>query len=328
MNKKNTSRLCKVTDIHEIENYENFQKIILDHGWQVVIEKDQYKLDDEVMFIPAGSWIPKTLVEMAESGEYKGIKGGYLPVMKRSNEISEGIVLSPEKYNKDQEIRVWERDLPETFKIEKYRTYPHFIQKVQYEHAQNIYSEIFEEHYNETFEITPRLDGVEMSVYVKNGRFGICSDRYDIQEDSDNEFWKLAYELNLINPMIDYRDQYVIHGTILGNGIYYNRERIVDKTRFYIHDIYDIEKSEFITSKNRYKIFSDLAEFCKFHHVDVFKHSMPISQIASDMRELVNYANGPSIAPLAKRRGLLFKSTQSDFSFKVRSNNFCIANRL
>jgi RNA ligase (TIGR02306 family) len=328
MNKKNTSRICKVTDIQDIEDYEDFQRIILDHGWQVVVEKDQYKLGDEVMFIPAGSWIPNTLVELTESGEYKGIKGGYLPVMRRSKEISEGIVLSADKYDSNLEIRVWERDLPEDFKIEKYRTYPHFIPKVQYEHAQNLYSEIFEEHYDESFEITPRLDGVEMSVYVRNGRFGICSDRYDIDENANSEFWKLAYELNLIDPMIEYRDQYVIHGTILGKGIYNNRERIFDKTRFYIHDIYDIEKSAFSASRERYKIFSDLAEYCKFHHVDVFKHSMPISEIASDMRQLVDYANGPSIAPLAKRRGLVFKSTKSDFSFKVRSNNFCIANRL
>lgn len=328
MNKKNTSRICTITDIQEIEDYDDYRKVILDHGWQVVIEKDQYQIGDQVMFIPAGSWIPNTLVEMMETGEYRGIKGGYLPVMKRSNEISEGIILSPEKYNENLEIRVWERDLPESFKIEKYRTYPNFIQKVQYEHAQNLHNEIFDEHYDETFEITPRLDGVEMSVYVKNGRFGICSDRYDIQEKSDSGFWNLAYELNLIDPMIEYRDQYVIHGTVLGKGIYYNRERIFDKTRFYIHDIYDIEQSSFTTSKERYKIFSDLAEFCKFHHVDVFKHSMPISEVASDMRELVNYANGPSIAPLAKRRGLVFKSTKSDFSFKVRSNNFCIANRL
>lgn len=328
MNKKNTSRICTVTSIQDIEDYENYQKIFLNHGWQVVVEKDQYKVGDEVMFIPAGSWIPNTLVELSESGEYKGVKGGYLPVMRRSKEISEGIVLDVDKYNENLEIRVWERDLPEEYKINKYRTYPNFIPKVQYEHAQNLYDEIFHQHYNETFEITPRLDGVEMSIYVKNGRFGICSDRYDIQENSDSQFWKLAYELNLIDSMVNYRDQYVIHGTVLGKGIYFNRERIIDKTRFYVHDIYDIETSSFMTSRERYRVFSDLAEYSKFHHVDVFKHSMPISEVASNMRELVEYANGPSIAPLAKRRGLVFKSIQSDFSFKVKSNSFCIANRL
>lgn len=334
MNRKNTARLATVTEIHTIPDIqdpkkenENFVIAIVDDGWQVVVEKEKFNVGDQGTFIPSGSWIPNTLIPFSQVGEYKSIKGAYLPVLKRFGAISEGILIEADKYNDNLEVRVWERDLPEEFECKKYRTYPTFLKTLEYPHAQEIPEEIFKTHYHENFEVTPRLDGIEMIVYVKNGRFGICNEKYDIPEQSNNAFWKLAYDLNLINPMIDYRDQYAIHGTILGKGVYNNLERIPER-RFFIHDIYDIEKSAFVSSKKRYKIFSDLCEFCSFDHVKVFDKSISLAHVATNMRDLVSYANGTSIEPFSKRRGLIFKSNDSDFSFKVKSNNFCIANKI
>jgi RNA ligase (TIGR02306 family) len=328
MNRKNTARIGTITQIEEIEDNNDFVIGFIDKGWQVVFEKGNYNVNDKVTFIPSGSWVPDELLPIIDAQKYKGVKGGYLTVMKRGGHISEGIVLDADKYNDNLEVRIWERDLPEEFECKDYRTYPSFIPKIEYSYAQDIAESIFTDHYSESFEITPRLDGVEMTVYVKNGRFGLCSEKYDITETTDNAFWKFARQLNLIDPMINYRDQYAIHGTIVGEGIYSNHERVYGERKFYIHDIYDIEKSAFSTSKERYQIFSDLAEYCKFDHVGIFKHSMPLFEVASNIRELVNYANGPSMSPLTKRKGLIFKSNDSDFKFKVKSNNFCIANKL
>lgn len=327
MNRKNTARLTTITDIQTIENVDEFVIATVNDGWQVVIEKDKFKLGEQVTFIPSGSWIPNSLIPLSQTTEYKGIKGAYLPVLKRSGVFSEGILIDSEKYNDNLEVRVWERDLPLEFECKKYRTYPTFIEKLEYTQAQDIPQEIFENHYDESFEVTPRLDGIEMIAYVRNGRFGICNQKYDIPEQTDNAFWKFAYDINLVNAMTDYRDQYAIYGTIVGKGIYNNLERISERT-FFIHDIYDIRTSTFLSAKKRYKMFSNLAEHCKFHHVTVFNHSIQLSDVAANMRDLVKYADGPSIEPFAKRRGLIFKSNDSDFCFKVKSNNFCIANKL
>jgi len=326
INKKNTARLATVTEV-KTTKHEDCQALIIDNGWQVVVEKDAYQVGDQVTFIPAGSWIPSTLVGLSESGEYKGVKGGYLPVMKLAGEDSEGIVLSADKYDENQWARVWERDLPQEFQPESYRSYPTFIRKVEYPHAQDIPDLIFNEYHNQQFEITPRIDGIEMTVFVKGGRFGICSDRYWIDESTKDAFWKFAYDLNLPTPMVDYRDQYAIHGTIAGKGIYQNHEKMNDR-RFFVHDIYDIESSTFMTPKERYKIFSDLAESCNFHHVDIFKQSIPLCEVALDMRQFVNYANGNSMTPYSKRKGLVFKSIDSEFGFKIKSNNFCFSHKL
>jgi hypothetical protein len=327
MNKRNTARIAKITNICKIEERE-YDILTIDNGWQVVSDTGKYKINDEVTFIPYGSWVPSTLLPIVESAKYKGINGGYLTVMKICGEISEGIVLDSEKYNENLEVRVWERDLPEIFYPKDYRTFPTFIPKINYPHAQDISNLIFSKNYGETFEITPRLDGIDVIFYVKQGKFGICSERYEIIEHSEDPFWNIAYKLNIPDSMIDYRDQYAIYGTIVGDSIYFNNERIYGEQKLYIHEIYDLDKTEFLTPKKRYEVFSSLAEYCKFDHVQVFNRSTKVSEIADNIRQLVDYANGTSMTSLSKRKGLIFKSTNSELKFKVRSNNYHISNKL
>ena len=330
INKKNTIRCGTITGISTCD-HEEAEVLTIDHGWQVVALKDKFKDNEEVVFIPSGSWIPSTLVPLTETAEYKGIKGGYLPMMKMGGEWSEGIVLKKDKWNPNDKARVWERDLPEEFQPESYRSYPTFIKKVEYLDAQDIADDLFARWYNTKFEITPRVNGIEMTVFVKGGRFGICSDKYSIDESAKDAFWKLAYELNLPTAMVDYRDYYAIHGTIAGKDIYKNTERMSDR-RFFIHDVYDIESSEFMIPKDRYKVFTDLAEQTGMHHVDVYEKNIQLFEVAQEMKDFHKYCqtykNGTSMAPHSKRRGMVFKSCDSQFGFKLKSNMFHFANKL
>lgn len=330
INKKNTIRCATVTGITTC-NREEVEILTIDHGWQVVVMKDSFHKDEEVVFVPSGSWIPNSLVPLTESGEYKGIKGGYLPVMKMAGEWSEGIVLKKDKWNPNDQARVWERDLPEEFQPESYRSYPTFIKRVEYPHAQDIADDLFARWYNTKFEITPRINGVEMTVFVKDGRFGICSDKYSIDESTKDAFWKFAYDLNLPKAMVDYRDYYAIHGTIAGKGIYGNTEKMSDR-RFFVHDIYDIESSEFMLPKERYKLFSDLAEYTGMHHVDVYHKDIQLFGVAQEMKDFHEYCQhfkqGISMAPYSKRKGMVFKAYNSQFGFKLKSNIFHFANKL
>jgi len=330
INKKNTIRCGTITGISTCA-HEEAEVLTIDHGWQVVTPKDEFKDNEEVVFIPSGSWIPSTLVQLTETAEYKGIKGGYLPMMKMGGEWSEGIVLKKDKWNPNDKARVWERDLPEEFQPESYRSYPTFIKKVEYPHAQDIADDLFARWYNTKFEVTPRLNGIEITVFVKGGRFGICSDKYSIDESAKDAFWNLAYKMNLPRAMVDYRDYYAIHGTIAGNGIYNNTERMTDR-RFFVHDIYDIERSEFMLPQERYKVFSDLCEWCDFHHVEVYQKDIQLSDVGQEMKEFHEYCQhydqGRSMTPYSKRRGMIFKACDSQFGFKMKSNSFHFANKL
>ena len=331
INKKNTIRCGTITGISTCD-HEEAEVLTINHGWQVVAPKDEFKNNEEVVFIPSGSWIPSTLVPLTETSEYKGIKGGYLPMMKMGGEWSEGIVLKKDKWNPNDKARVWERDLPEEFQPESYRSYPTFIKKVEYPHAQDIADDLFARWYNTKFEVTPRLNGIEMTVFVKSGRFGICSDKYSIDESAKDAFWRLAYEMNLPRAMVDYRDYYAIHGTIVGDGIYNNTERIKGR-KFYIHDIYDIETSEFMLPKDRYKVFCDLIEDTdNLCHVDVYNKDIPLHEIGQEMKDFHEYCqtykDGRSMYAFSKRKGMVFKSCDSQFGFKLKSNMFHFSNKL
>ena len=68
MTKKNTAVLCRVTEVHEIEDAPEWERIILDGKYQIVYRKGILKENDQKLFVPSGSWIPSSVVTLSETG--------------------------------------------------------------------------------------------------------------------------------------------------------------------------------------------------------------------------------------------------------------------
>lgn len=331
----------EITDIQKIETAENFELAIIDNGWSVVVEKDEYSTGQKVVYVQPGTWIPSKLCSAEKIGIYKGIKGSQLGVVKRSGVYSEGMIIPLDKLKNISEetdieqtynIQKWERPLSEEFSGVSRSVYPSYIEVPKYDHCQNLNNQIFNNHIDDQYEITTKLDGIPMTVYVKNGKVGVISNGVNFKETKTNYFWKLARDINIVERIKEFYEDnnkwnIAIHGVIVGEGIYGNPEKINGR-RFFMHDIYDISNKEFLYPEKRHKLYISLSEGTLLDHLPVVSNRVTMPYIAKTMDELVSYADGPSIAPFTKRKGLVFKSYNSNFSFKVRSNLYSWANHL
>ena len=341
MTMQKIASIREITDIKQIDKSENFERAIIDGGWSVVVEKNQYSSGQKVVYIQPGAWIPSKLASVGESGIYKGIRGGQLKIIKKSGIYSEGMIIPLDKIKNISEdsdidqiynVQKWERIISEEFSGVSKGVYPSYIETPSYDHCQNLNHQIFNEHINDQYEITTKLDGIPMSVYVKGGRVGVFSNGINFKETPTNYFWKLARNINIIEKIKEFYEDsnkwnFAIHGVVVGEGIYANAEKIKER-RFFMHDIYDITNKKFVDPEKRHKLYIPLSEGTLLDHLPVLANRVTMPYIAKNMDELVAYADGPSIAPFTKRKGLVFKSYNSDFSFKVRSNLYSIANRL
>jgi hypothetical protein len=59
-------------------------------------------------------------------------------------------------------------------------------------------------------------------------------------------------------------------------------------------------------------------------HVPIVEQGLRVAQAYDSIDELLEFAEGPSLNPQTKREGLVFKSWESDFSFKAISNSYLL----
>lgn len=338
---KKIASIREITNIHPIVGSENFQRAIIDNGWSVVIEKDEYSVGQKVLYIQPGAWIPSKLASVGQSGIYNGVRGSQLQIIKKSGVYSEGFIIPLDKLqniNEDSNIdeiyniQKWERPISEEFCGISKGVYPSYIEIPSYENAQNLYQEIFVDHIDDQYEITTKLDGIPMTVYVKNGRVGVLSNGVNFKETETNYFWKLARDINIVDKIKEFYEDnnkwsIAIHGVVVGEGIYGNAEKIKGR-RFFMHDIYDIKNKKMLNPEERHKLYVPLSEGTLLDHLPVLVNRVTMPYVAKRMDKLVAYADGSSIAPYTKRKGVVFKSYSSDFSFKVNSNLYSLANRI
>jgi hypothetical protein len=62
-------------------------------------------------------------------------------------------------------------------------------------------------------------------------------------------------------------------------------------------------------------------------HVPIVTLSTKVTEVAQSIDELLEYAEGPSLNPETKREGVVFKSLNSDFTFKAISNSYLLKHK-
>lgn len=192
--------------------------------------------------------------------------------------------------------------------------------------CQNLYTEIFEEHLGEEYEITEKLEGTSMTVYVKDGEVGVCSRNWDLTEDDSNSLWACAKKIGLVDFLRIPGENIAIQGELIGEGIQKNYYGIKGH-KFYVFDIYDIDKGCYYTPKERL-IFTQLMQ--EVHKIQI--NHVPLIITDQDalicpgenaIQNLLSYAEGKSlINPQKEREGIVFKSKTTDFHFKAISNRY------
>jgi len=305
-------------------------------GWTCVVKKGEYTAGDLAVYCEIDSFIPTTIAPfLTKPGHYaktfEGVEGERLRTVKLRGQLSQGLLLSPESVKLFPNDMAIGDDVSEFLGITKYEApipaelagevkgmFPTVIPKTDQERVQNLSVE-FAQWVEEglTWEVTEKLEGSSMTVYIIDGEVGVCSRNLDLKPNEDNSLWATAYKNEIDVKLIQSLANLAIQGELVGNGIQGNIYKMRGQ-EFYVYDIYDIDAGRYFTPTER-------QAYCKawdIKHVPVLHRN---TELIDSVESLLKVAEGKSVmgdinGP--EREGLVFKCNEKQVSFKAISNRY------
>ena len=319
----------RIDEIRPIEGADAIEAAVVG-GWVVVVKRGEYAVGDLAVYLEIDSFVPTALAPfLTKSGhepkEFNGVKGERLRTVKLRGTVSQGLLIPamgtfPEGTDMTEALGIqkWEAPIPAQLAGQVRGNFPGFIPKTDQERIQNLTAELREWQNNPNFiwEVTEKLDGSSMTVYVRDEDAGVCSRNMDLKEDAANSFWRVALEMDLIGKIRNSGRNLALQGELIGEGIQGNRYGVTGQ-QFHLFDIYDIDRGDYMNPFER-------RTFCDTHgiqHVPVLAKEMEIQEW---VQGLLTMAEGKSVLNgKAEREGLVFKcNTFGGPSFKAISNRF------
>ncbi len=242
-------------------------------------------------------------------------------------------------------VQKWETPIPAQLAGDVIGGFPSFIPKTDQERIQNMDTKTHEPRtvtyiqdgvlvnkvlnkrkptiFDSTFEVTLKLDGSSMTVYKKDGEVGVCSRNMNLREDASNAYWRAANACGLIRFLQErFEGNYAIQGELMGPGVQGNREGLKE-LKFFVFDVFDINKGKYLLPIERHSfILTMIMEGVALDHVPVIETDYKIPE-ENTLETLLKFADRESLNHKVAE-GLVFKSMDSELSFKVINNNFLL----
>ena len=312
-------------------------------GWTAVVKRGEFKAGDLAVYCEIDSWIPHALAPFLSKGKeprvFDGIAGERLRTMKLRGQLSQGLLL-PFAIMKpffDDILFTEGVDVSELLGIVKYEApipaqlagevkgmFPGWIQKTDQERIQNLKEELDywlkEQH---VWEVTEKLDGSSMTVFLRDGEFGVCSRNLELKPSESNSLWKVAIRNELELKLRRADRNLALQGELIGEGIQGNPYKQKGQ-EFFLFDIYDIDTSKYFTPAER-KAF---VEEHDIKHVPVLAFGAELWDTLgiNSIDGILRFAEGKSVMGMigCEREGVVFKSKAMQCSFKAISNKFLL----
>jgi RNA ligase (TIGR02306 family) len=240
----NLATLEKITEIKDIPNADRIQVAKVQGYWSV-IKKGEY--------VP-GSWIffiqPDTKCKRAEWNRFLWPKDDPDPagkdirikVAKFRGQVSYGLIVDT-KYLSPQDL-VEGADVSEKLGVTKYEkfesdegaggnnrgrvsNFPGFLRKTDEPRLQS-YMGAFEELKGKKCYATIKYDGSSVTFYLKDGKFGVCSRRQDIEEIEGNKFWYVARKYKIEEYLRKLPYEAAFQAELIGPGTQGNKLQLKD----------------------------------------------------------------------------------------------------
>lgn len=224
--------------------------------------------------------------------------------------------------------------------------FPAFIPKTDQTRVQNIvrmYDKAVQD--GELFEKTYKLDGSSLTAWIKDGKVGVASRNVGFRLEDEkigffdavktflrtrkwvrvikadnNAFTQMAEQAGLVGALKEFHKNtgrnIAIQGEMVGPSIQNNFEG-VDKNEFYVYDVFDIDKQEYLLPIPRVALVYEYG----LNHVPM---ATPADVLPATVQDAITDADGPSGLKGKYREGFVYKSLTRDFSFKVISNSYLL----
>lgn len=326
----------KIDNVRPIEGADAIECAVVG-GWTVVIKKGEYQPGDLAVYCEVDSWIPTEIAPFLSKGkeprEFEGVKGERLRTVKLRGQLSQGLLLKPADVMDAKQFTLagLGGDVSELLNIKKYEPplpaelagvaaglFPSWMPKTDQERIQNLSAELDQWRELE-FEVTEKLHGSSMTVFLKDGQAGVCSRNYELRETDSNTLWRVARDQGLIEGLQALGRDLALQGELIGFGLNGNQYKL-SKQEFHLFDIYDIAAGRYLNAQERQEIAAQL----RIPHVPV----VSTEQVGDrSIAELLAAAEGRSQLNGSPREGLVYKCTSDTaVSFKVISNAWLLKN--
>ena len=310
-------------------------------GWTCVVKTGEFKEGDLAVYCEIDSWIPHEVAPFLSKGNfphvYNEVKGERLRTIKLRGQLSQGLLLPLSTLTMVESelfegldvsfplgITKYEAPIPAQLAGEVKGLFPSWIQKTDQERVQNLKEEFdYWLKENHTWEVTEKLDGSSMTVYLRDGEFGVCSRNLELKPSETNSLWKVAVRTDLELKLRQANRNLALQGELIGEGIQGNPYKIKGQD-FFLFDIYDIDANKYLTPTERLTFVGEH----DIKHVPVIASNAELYGTLgiNSIEEILKFAEGKSVIGMTgcEREGFVFKSTTMQCSFKAISNKFLL----
>ncbi len=307
-------------------------------GWNVVVKKGEFKVNDLCVYFEIDCLLPYNewsafLFKNGREGTFR------LKTIRLRGQISQGLalpvsilgvdaVLGEPLYEGEEVTSLlgvvkYEPQIPACLQGICKSTFPSWIPKTDEERIQSSPS-LLRDQVDKRVVIREKIDGCSMTVYLKDGEFGVCSRNMDLKEDENNSYWKVARQLDLENKLRKIGDNVAIQGELYGVKIQGNKYKL-NELRFAVFNCYDITLGTY------------LSDFALTTICEIFKlEQCPFvcyDNISGDVNYWVSRVNGmrSKINPDVQAEGIVIRGVNEEqiprygrFSFKVINPEFLL----
>lgn len=302
-------------------------------GWKVVVKKGEFAPGQMAMYFEIDSWIPEHVAPFLckDKREFNGVAGARLRTVRLRGQVSQGLLLpladaflncvEDDDITEAIGVQKWEAPVSAQLSGQVRGNFPSFIKKTDQERIQNLKNELAAWANTTAWEVTEKLDGSSMTVYLRDGDFGVCSRNLDLKQDDKNSFWAMAVKLDLESKMRELGANIAIQGELIGPAIQGNKYNLTEH-QFRVFDVFDINTFSYYDSGRR----DEACVVLGLLHCPVLNEEYIIE---SGMDAMLLMADGLSeLNEKTAREGLVFKCiSDPDISFKVISNKFLLAEK-
>ena len=345
----------KIISLSPIENADKIEKATV-LGWELVVKKGEFKVDDFVVYIEIDSIMPEK-----PEFEFLRVRKFKVKTIKLRGQVSQGIcfplsILSKKKYIEGQ-------DVTELIGVTKYESgaerqeriqneiksnrvkkffmkyswfrrlftpdrmhWPDFIKKTDEDRIQ-VMPQVLQQYKDEYFEITEKLDGQSGTYFlIRNPKkwqfwkpfiFGVCSRNFLKGKKENNTWWRIAEQYDIENKLKQVIDD--------NEYIVIQGELIGESIQ---KNKYDIKGLDFYV----FNVFTDKQnnsgkfkyEICKQLNLKEVPFITNDFQLKDTINEMVEYAKGKSVLKDIHREGIVVRNYSKNISFKVVNPDFLL----
>ena len=352
-------KLVSIQRIKELKPIEGADRIesasVL--GWNCVVQKGQFKEGDLCVYFEIDSFLPECDFYNGSKSFGFLVKTSYKPTDWQGNgyrvrtqkirgKISQGIALPisvldevGETFSSRKFEREEDEDVTDIFGVEKFdppefdsgvgktkNPLQHGIYKTDETRIQTV-PEVIKELRGKPYYITSKMDGTSVTMFTKDGNFGITGHEKEFVLDDDCLYYLYSKKYAIHEKLAKLNKNIAFQGEFCGPGIKENRCGLKDY-QWFVFNIQDLDTLDFLS----YKEFVDICKSLDIPTVPIVEVGDSFDYTEEELLELADglYTSGK------RREGIVIRpqnemyseALEGRLSFKVINNKYLLKNDL